>query len=104
VSVKVIQDNGGYHPKGWVPYTIENPKENPLTGQAEKVHRIGDLVLAVKTEADAQKHRNYLKQRADLMKKSNSRTVQDMRDRIRDSGAGKHVALFEGYDENGDEE
>lgn len=104
ISVKKIQDSGGYHPMGWVPYEIKNPKPNPITGQAEKVHRVGDLILAVKSKQDAAKHEAHLNQKAASLKKSNKGTIQDMRDRIKESGANKHVALFEGYDENGDDE
>ncbi len=104
ISTKTLQASGGYHPKGWVPYKIDNPQVNPLTGTADGYHRVGDLILAVKPKSEHAKHLAWLKQKADAMKKSNKNTVQDMRDRIRDSGASKHVSLIEGYEENGDDE
>lgn len=103
VSARKLSDNGGYHPMGWTPYVIKNPVENPITGQTDKIYRVGDLILAVKSKEDHAKHRAWLDQKADAMRKSNKNTVQDMRDRIRDSGASKHVSLIEGYDENDDE-
>jgi hypothetical protein len=100
VSLKVLQDNGGYHPKGWTPYTVENPQVNPITGTAEKTFRIGDLVLAVKTKEQHAKHKEYLSQRSAAQSQEHKNNVKEMRDKIRDSGAGKHISLIEGYEEN----
>lgn len=100
VSLKKLQDGGGYHPMGWTPYTVKNPVPNPITGQTENVFRIGDLVLAVKTAADHQKHVNWLKQKSKGQSQAHKDSVKEMRDKIKLGKADKHISVFEGYEEN----
>lgn len=100
VSLKKIQDSGGYHPMGWTPYLVKNPQMNPITQTAEKTFRIGDLVLAVKTKHDHAQHVAWLKQKSDRQTSQHKNNVKEMRDRIRDSRADKHISLIEGYEEN----
>lgn len=104
VSLKKMSESGGYHPMGWTPYTVENPQVNPITGTAEKVFRVGDLVLAVKPKAEYQKHKEWLAQKSKSQSQMHRNNVKEMRDRIKDSRADKHVSLIEGYEENGDDE
>lgn len=104
VSVKKVADSGGYHPKGWTPYTIKNPTENPLTGQMDKTFRVGDLILAVKTKQAHNAHLAELRRKSDAQSASHKNSVKEMRDRIKDSGADKHVSLIEGYEENESDE
>ena len=104
VSVKTMSESGGYHPKGWVPYPVENPVENPITGTADKYYRVGDLILAAKTKEAHSRHKQELAKRSNAQSQTHKNSVKEMRDRIRDSRADKHVALFEGYEENGDDE
>lgn len=100
VSMKKISDNGGYHPRGWTPYTIKNPNTNPITGQAESIFRVGDLVLAVKTLEMHKKHLDFLKNRSAMQSQSQKDSVKAMRDKIREGRADKHISLLEGYDED----
>ena len=104
VSVKTMAEAGGYHPKGWAPYPVKNPVENPITGTADKYYRVGDLILAAKTKEQHARHKQELRKRSEAQSQMHKHSVKEMRDRIKDSRAEKHVALFEGYDENGDDE
>lgn len=100
VSTKKIVESGGYHPNGWVPYQIENPVKNPITGQADSIFRVGDLVLAVKTKQQHARQTQYLRDKAENQQKAQKNSVKEMRDRIKDSRADKHISLIEGYEEN----
>jgi hypothetical protein len=104
VSIRKLQESGGYHPMGWTPYIVESPRQNPIDGSTEKTFRVGDLVLAVKTREAHAKHRKWLEQKAQAQTQNHKNSVKEMRDRIKDSRADKHIALIEGYEENGDEE
>lgn len=104
VSTKAINERGGFHPRGWTPYVIDNPQVNPLTGNADKTFKHGDLVLAVKPKAMAEAQRAELRRRAKAQSSSHQNNVKEMRDRIKDSRADKHISLIEGYEENGDDE
>lgn len=104
VSIKVINERGGHHPRGWTPYMIENPQVNPITGSADKTYKYGDLILAVKPKAMAEAQRSELRRRAKAQSSSHQNNVKEMRDRIKDSRADKHISLIEGYEENGDDE
>lgn len=103
VSIKVLNERGGFHPRGWIPYVVKNPIENPLTGQSEKTYRIGDLVLAVKSATDAKAHKDYLQGRADSQVAAQGESIKQMRDKIREGRADKHISLLEGYEENDDD-
>jgi hypothetical protein len=100
VSIKLIQESGGYHPKGWTPYTLEKSKTNPITGQTENTFRVGDLILAVKPAAEHAKHLNWLQQKSAAQSKAHKNSIREMRDRIREGRADKHIALIEGFEEN----
>jgi hypothetical protein len=100
VSMKKITEAGGFHPMGWTPYTIKNPIKNPITGQAESIFRVGDLVLAVKTKEQHKKHLDYLKRRSQAQSNAHQDNVKAMRDKIKEGNASKHIALLEGDDED----
>jgi CO dehydrogenase/acetyl-CoA synthase beta subunit len=100
VSIKKIQDSGGYHPMGWTPYTLKNPKKNPITGNMEDTLRVGDLILAVKSAQDHTKHLNWLNQKAKAQSANHKANVSEMKKRISEGGASKHVSLIEGFEEN----
>lgn len=103
VSVKKIQENGGFHPMGWTPYEIEKPHTNPLTGQAEKLFRVGDLVLATKPKAAAENHKRWLAQKSEAQSGEQKKAAKEMRDRIREGKASKHISVIEGYEESDDD-
>lgn len=100
ISLKTMTKSGGYHPKGWQPYVIDNPQVNPVTGQAEKTYKIGDLVLGYKTKQAHEHHKALLRKKAKAQNDAHAKNVKEMRDRIREEKASKHIALIEGYDEN----
>lgn len=100
VSVKKMQDAGGYHPMGWTPYTLKNPRANPITGVAESTFRVGDLILAVKTQADYEKHRAWLAQKSNSQSQHQKNSIKEMKERLKEGGIANHVKLLEGYEEN----
>lgn len=100
VSIKKIQEAGGYHPLGWTPYTLKNPRSNPITGVAETTFRVGDLILAVKTQQDYDKHKAWLAQKSKAQTQSHKNSVKEMKDRLREGGISNHVKILEGYEEN----
>lgn len=103
VSIKKIQENGGYHPMGWTPYEVEKPLTNPLTGQAEKLHRVGDLVLAVKPKDAFEQHKKWLAHKSQAQAGVQKKAAQEMRDRIKEGKASKHISVIEGYEESDDD-
>lgn len=104
VSLKTLTATGGHHPRGWTVYQIQNPEPNPISGNIEKVYKYGDLVLAAKPAAAHAQHKAFLASRSEAQSKSHKNNVKEMRDRIKDSRADKHISLIEGYEENGDDE
>lgn len=100
VSVKKMQESGGFHDKGWQIYQLKEGLTNPITGSVDKIYRVGDLVLAVKTKEDHSKHVAWLKQRADGQSQVVKQNTQEIRDKIKESKADKYVSIDEGYDEN----
>lgn len=104
VSLTTLNKTGGHHPRGWTPYVIDSPEVNPVTGNAEKTFKYGDLILAVKTKEGHSKHVAALAQRSKSQSSAHKNSVREMRDRIRDGRADKHISLIEGYEENGDDE
>jgi len=100
VSTKTLSDNAGRHPKGWMPYSMDKPMENTLTGNSDKIYRIGDLVLAVKSKEAHARHVKYLEDKSNRQSASAKGRINEMREHIRESKGDKYVKLTEGYEEN----
>ena len=102
VAAKVVYENGGYHPKGWVPYkratTTQSMTEFGLGRDPEGVVRRGDLLLGVKPKAEAEKHKAYLTQKANRAAGINEEKAEEMRRFARD--AKIDATIHEGYDDN----
>lgn len=102
VNAKTLYANQGYHPKGWVPYkrkasdTIES--KDFLTGNDPSgIVRRGDCILAVKKMEDVQKHRSYLRGKADRYTRFNKEKAEELRMIARETGLNN--VIQEGYDE-----
>jgi hypothetical protein len=87
VNIKQMENFGGYHPKGWVPYKRKSINETEkLFGQSgDGFLRRGDLVLAVKKKEEVDKHRAYLRHEAkeSSVKELTKRTKKNFKDMIR---------------------
>lgn len=100
VNIKTMQENGGFHKRGWEVYELDEGLKNPITGNVNKTYRVGDLILAVKTKEDHQKHREYLDQQAKQASMSAVERRKEIRDRIKENKAEGYVKIFDGYEEN----
>jgi hypothetical protein len=97
-----IAANGGYHPKGWVPYRREGgaaDQQSFMFGQSPDGYvRRGTLILGAKTKEAHAKHTALLKQQADYRKiKSVERGHAEGLRRI---GGSSGLRVHEGYEED----
>lgn len=102
VNSKELYANQGYHPKNWVPYKKKSSDtmdtRDFLSGSDPSgIIRRGDCILAVKKLEDAQKHRAYLKQKADRYTRFNKEKAEELRNYARESRVNSTVD--EGYEE-----
>lgn len=108
IDAKRLYEMNGYHDKGWVPYKREAKSSDTVNASDWKfgtdphgVIRRGSLILAVKTKEQVQKHKLYLKQKADRQKGFNAEKAQEMRKFARDNNLPAEI--HEGFEENEDE-
>jgi hypothetical protein len=107
VDAKKLFENGGYHPKGWVPYRREKKSGDILDkdefrfgSDPSGVIRRGSVILAVKRKEEVEKHREFLKQRAALY---NPQTMQDEKaEELRRFSKTNRLdtVIHEGFEEN----
>lgn len=107
VNAKQLYANQGYHNRGWVVYkqassgTIDNASF--LRGNdPDGLVRRGDCILAVKKIEAAEKHRQYLKDKAERQNRTSKDAASELRQMA--SAGGVKTQIHEGYDEDGDEE
>lgn len=100
VNLKKVQQLGGFHERGWVPFTktkfsnIELPEFHWGSSPDGKIIR-GDLVLACRPISLGDKHRAHLRARAnrlDMNQKKNAAELRKM--------AGGKARVLEGYDDD----
>lgn len=102
VNAKTLYANQGYHPKNWVPYkkkasdTME-AKDFLQGNDPSGIVRRGDCILAVKRTEDVQKHKAYLKQKANRYTKFNTEKAEELRNLARENRVNSTVD--EGYNE-----
>jgi hypothetical protein len=103
VNIKQMENYGGYHPKGWVPYKRESisDTEKLFGNSTDGYLRRGDTVLAVKKKEDVDKHRAYLRNEAksSSVKELTKRTKKDFKDMIKSAGMQDSIKVNEGYDD-----
>lgn len=105
INLKMMENYGGRHPKGWVPYKrdIEDLSDYAqIFGKDPDGYvRRGDLILGVKKEEEVERHKAYLAQEAKKqeVRKVKRRNSQVLRDYIRDVGMDKTMKLIDGYDD-----
>lgn len=108
VDYKKLIDAGGYHNRGWVAYqkarhgepATLSTQESILGSDPSGLFRRFSVVLAVRPKVVGDKHRQYLKKRADQYKGFNKTKAQELKEMSKDAG----VQVIEGYEENGDNE
>lgn len=105
LNAKVVYANQGYHPKGWQVYKKDPKMLSDTMGLSFKfgndpdgIIRRGDLILGVKTKAEARKHKDYLDVRAKRGYQANADKAQEMRTLLGQSGL-KNAKVLEGYDD-----
>jgi hypothetical protein len=106
VSSKVMRENQGYHPKGWKVYKRKTSDTIDTTdflgGQDPSgVVRRGDCVLAVKTTEEAQRHREYLAQKAARLSNFGRTQAQELKELAKSQGVRTHIS--EGYEDSDDD-
>lgn len=109
VDNKKLQDNYGYHDKGWTPYKKSTPtasdtidkSDTKIGADPDGAFRRGSLILAVKPIEAAEKHRTLLKQKANRQKQHTKARAAELRQMAKESFGNSEV--FEGYEENDDE-
>jgi hypothetical protein len=106
LSVQKLNQNGGYHPKGWRPYKRKDTalSESFFFGKDPDGYiRREDLVLGVKPKEEAEKHRAYLEYQAKLqgVKALKKRQASELKDILKQYGLGNDVSrVLEGYEED----
>ena len=104
VSYKELVENQGFHQKEWVPYkrkkdaTIDSSTFLNGTDPDGFIRR-GDAILAVKTAEDAERHRLFLRERAQRQLGYNKEKGDELRRMARDSGLSTRID-----DEYGDDD
>lgn len=109
IDAKRLYEMNGYHDKGWIPYKREAKASDKVNASDWKfgndpggVVRRGSLILAVKTKEQVQKHKLYLKQKADRQKGFNAEKAAEMRKFAKDNNLPAEI--HEGFEENDDGE
>jgi hypothetical protein len=106
INAKEFQKNYGFHHSGWTPYkkkAAPNAKVDSLFGgDPEGYVRRGDLVLAVKTTEEQEKHRMGLAYKASLNTGLNKKQAQQIAEAARNAGVKSKVV--DGYDGAGDDD
>lgn len=104
VDFKKLKEMDGFHEKGWTVYKKEDSdiignNEFRFGSTPDGVVRRGSMVLAVKPKASAEKHRAYLRQKAQRYSKSFvKRTTDELRQIARDGNVDARI--YEGYEDN----
>ena len=94
---------GGYHPKGWTVYkrkTASGTMEFKFGNDPDGIVRRGSMILAVKSKDQAEKHRAFLRQKAELYSSVIPRQAEELRKMARDNNVD--VEVDESYDEDSD--
>lgn len=103
VNYKKLLDNQGYHEKGWVAYkrkksdTIDVGTFLGGTDPDGYIRR-GDSILAVKTVGNAERHREFLKARAERQRGHAKEKADELRSMAR--SAGMNTTIDDRLDEN----
>ena len=105
INIKLIQNSGGVHPRGWQPVKFPKDVMNSAGAFGQDVDgymRRGELILAAKKKEDVAHHRAWLKQTASDNSVDNltRRKYKEMRDMIKDTKLQEVVEVISGYDEN----
>jgi hypothetical protein len=101
VNIKEVEKFGGRHPKGWRVYKRDNINKSSTEwmfgSDPDGYVRRAELVLAVKTKEDADKHRRHLDQLAQAAKVTNliKRHREEQRRAFKEAGMDNYAQLHE---------
>lgn len=104
VDAKKLYENGGYHPKGWEVYKRKNTsgtigsRDFKFGNDPDGIVRRGTLILAVKKTVDAERHREFLRQKAALQSAVVPKAAEDLRRAAREGNVD--TVVDETYDED----
>jgi hypothetical protein len=104
VNVGQMQEFGGRHAKGWVPYKRKSlTTEESIFGKDPDgyIRRGKDLVFAVKTKEEAERHRAYLDYNAKeaQVDKKKTKHKKMLEDYVRDNKMNDYLRVTEGYED-----
>lgn len=104
VDAKKLLESGGYHAKGWSVYkrtgssdTIGS-SEFKFGSDPDGIVRRGSMVLAVKTQAQANLHKEFLRQKAERYSAIVPQAAEALRQAARDNNVD--TIVDDTYDEN----
>lgn len=108
VNAKQLSEMGGYHAKGWRVY--QRPGKEKTSGTMDSgalvgndpngFIRRGDAILAVKTEAEVEEHREYLRSKADRHKNFKKQKAADLREFAREHGIKTVIDDSDDFDDD----
>lgn len=109
INAKKLQDMGGHHAKGWRVY--QRPVKEKASGTMDSSSflsgsdpngfiRRGDSILAVKTEAEVEDHRDYLRARADRHKNYKKQKASELRQYAKENGLKTIIDDSDDFDED----
>ena len=105
LNLDLLEQNGGYHPKGWRPYKrdrVDNSDFAKIFGKDPDGYvRRGKSILGVKTKEEVGRHRAFLAQEAEKASyvNCNKRAKRAMKDHIRQNGLEDKIRVLDGYEE-----
>lgn len=106
INAGEFQRQAGFHRSRWVPYKSQSKVKAGATslfnGDPEGFIRRGDLILAVKSQEEADLHKARLSAKANNYKDFNKTKARELREMARSQGVDMKV--FEGYEANDTEE
>ena len=95
INAKEFQKNFGFHHSGWQPYKRKQTSakvDSLYGGDVEGYVRRGDLVLAVKTNEEQEKHKMGLAYKANLYAGLNKKQAAQLAEAARQAGVKTKVS------------
>lgn len=100
INAKNYFSGGNFHKSGWRAYRVDADSSktnfNAIGANSEGYIVRNDMVLAVKTNAEADRHRANLEMKRNRLTMANKNAASVLRETL--GGRGK---IYEGYEENG---
>lgn len=93
----------GYHPKGWTVYkrqTASGTMDFKFGNDPEGIIRRGTMILAVKSKEQAERHREFLRQKAELYNSVVPRMAEELRRTAKENNVDAYVDETYGEDDD----